>query len=55
VRWLIALLVLAAALALVGTLTHSAVAGWAGIAALVAAFVAYIAWRRAVRERRRLT
>jgi membrane protein implicated in regulation of membrane protease activity len=51
-RWLVALLVLAAALALVGTLAHSALAGWAGVGALVAAFVAYVAWRRAVRQRR---
>jgi hypothetical protein len=51
-RWLVALIVLAAVLALVGTLVHSRVAGWAGLAALLAAFVAYVAWRRGVRQRR---
>jgi membrane protein DedA with SNARE-associated domain len=52
VRWLVLLLVLAGILALVGTLTKSAVAGWAGLAALLGAFVAYLAWRRSVRQRR---
>ena len=46
------LLAVAAALALVGTLAKSAVAGWLGVAALVAALAVYVTWRRAVRRRR---
>jgi uncharacterized membrane protein len=49
---LFALLVLAAALALVGTLAESAVAGWLGVATLVAVLAVYVPWRRAVRRRR---
>jgi ACR3 family arsenite efflux pump ArsB len=45
-------LALAAALALIGTLAHSAVAGWLGVATLVAALVLYVRWRRAVRRTR---
>ncbi len=44
--------VVAAALALVGTLAASPVAGWLGVAALVAALAVYVQWRRAVRRRR---
>jgi Na+/proline symporter len=51
-RWLVLLIGVAAALALIGTVTGSAVAGWAGVAALLGAFVAYLAWRRGVRNRR---
>ena len=51
-RWLVALLAAAAALALVGTVTHSAIAGWLGLAALVAAVAAYVQWRREVRRTR---
>jgi hypothetical protein len=54
-RWLVALIVAAPALALVGTLTGSTVAGWGGVAALVAAFAAYIYWRRGVRREGRVT
>ena len=43
---------LAAILALVGTLAESAVAGWLGVATLVAVLVVYAAWRRAVRRGR---
>jgi hypothetical protein len=39
-------------LALVGTLAESAVAGWLGVATLVAVLAVYFAWRRAVRRRR---
>jgi hypothetical protein len=49
---LFGLLVLAAALALVGTLAESAVAGWLGVATLVAVLAVYVVWRRAVRRRR---
>ncbi|MDQ3822818.1 MAG: hypothetical protein M3321_06215 [Actinomycetota bacterium] len=49
---LFGLLVLAAALALVGTIAASPVAGWLGVAALVAALAVYVQWRRAVRRRR---
>jgi heme O synthase-like polyprenyltransferase len=49
---LFGLLVLAAALALLGTLTESAVAGWLGVATLVAVLGVYYVWRRAVRRRR---
>jgi hypothetical protein len=49
---LFGLLVLAGALALVGTLAKSAVAGWLGVAALVVALAVYIQWRRAVRRTR---
>ena len=49
---LFGLLVLAAALALIGTLSESAVAGWLGVATLVAVLGVYFAWRRAVRRRR---
>ena len=49
---LFGLLVLAAALALVGTLTESAVAGWLGVATLVAVLGVYYVWRREVRRRR---
>lgn len=45
-------LVLAAAFALIGTLARSAVAGWLGVAALLAALVVYVQWRRAVRRTR---
>jgi hypothetical protein len=48
---LFALLILAAVLALVGTLAESAVAGWLGVATLVAVLAVYVAWRRAVRRR----
>jgi hypothetical protein len=51
-RWLVLLLAAAAALALVGTLTHSAIAGWLGVAALVGAVAAYVQWRRVVRRTR---
>lgn len=46
------MILVAAALALAATLTGSRLAGWAGVAALAAAFVAYVAWRRAVRRTR---
>ena len=49
---LVGLLVLAGALALIGTLAASPVAGWLGIAALVASLVVYVQWRRAVRQQR---
>lgn len=49
---LFGLLVLAAVLALVGTLAESAVAGWLGVATLVAVLGVYFAWRREVRRRR---
>ena len=49
---LVGLLVLAAVFALIGTLSHSAVAGWLGIAALLGAVAAYFQWRRAVRRTR---
>jgi hypothetical protein len=49
---LFGLLVLAGALALLGTLAASAVAGWLGVAVLVLALAVYIQWRRAVRRRR---
>jgi hypothetical protein len=49
---LFGLLVAATALALVGTLAHSALAGWLGVAALLAALAAYVQWRRAVRRAR---
>lgn len=48
---LFGLLVVAAALALIGTLTHSGVAGWLGVGTLVAALAVYVQWRRAVRRR----
>jgi hypothetical protein len=51
-RWFLALLVAAGVLALIGTLTRNAVAGWLGVAALVAAVVAYVQWRREVRRAR---
>jgi len=51
-RWLVALIAAAAVLALVGTLTQSAVAGWLGVAALVGAVAAYALWRRDVRRER---
>ena len=47
---LFGLLLVAAAFALIGTLAHSAVAGWLGVAALVGALAAYVQWRRAVRR-----
>ena len=50
-RILFGLLVVAAALALIGTLTHSGAAGWLGVATLVAAVAVYVQWRRAVRRR----
>ena len=49
---LFGLLVLAAALALIGTLAQSTLAGWLGVAALLAALGVYLQWRRAVRRRR---
>jgi hypothetical protein len=49
---LFGLLVLAGALALIGTLAESALAGWLGVAALLAALAVYLQWRRAVRRRR---
>jgi hypothetical protein len=49
---LFGLLVLAAVLALIGTLAESAVAGWLGVAALLAVLAVYFQWRRAVRRRR---
>lgn len=49
---LFGLLVLAAVLALVGTVAKSAVAGWLGVATLVAVLGVYFAWRREVRRRR---
>jgi membrane protein DedA with SNARE-associated domain len=51
-RWFLVLLVTAGVLALVGTLTQIAVAGWLGIAALLGAVVAYVQWRREVRRTR---
>jgi hypothetical protein len=51
-RWLALLLAIAAALALVGTVTHSPIAGWLGVAALLGAVAAYIQWRREVRRTR---
>ena len=48
---LFGLLAVAAALALIGTLTHSGVAGWLGVATLVATLVVYVQWRRTVRRR----
>ena len=51
-RWLLLLLGVAALLALVGTVTHSAIAGWLGVAALVGSVVAYVHWRRVVRRTR---
>ena len=48
---LFGLLAGAAALALIGTLTGSDVAGWLGVAALVAALAVWVQWRRAVRRR----
>ncbi len=44
------LLAAAGALALVGTLTQSAVVGWLGVAALLGAVAAYVLWRRTVRR-----
>ena len=49
-RWLVVLLVAAGALALLGTLTHSALAGWLGVVALLGALAAYGIWRREVRR-----
>ena len=49
---LFGLLVAAAALALIGTLAKSAVAGWLGVATLAAALVVYVRWRREVRRSR---
>jgi Na+/proline symporter len=46
------LLVLAAVLALIGTLAESAVAGWLGVAALGAVLAVYVLWRRTVRRTR---
>jgi hypothetical protein len=51
-RWLILLLVAAAALAFIGTLTRNAVLGWLGVAALLGAVAAYVFWRREVRRTR---
>ena len=51
-RWLVLLLAAAGALALVGTLTHSAIAGWLGVAALIGSVAAYVYWRREVRRTR---
>ena len=51
-RWLVGLLAVAALLALVGTVTQSAIAGWLGVAALLGAVAAYFQWRRAVRRTR---
>ena len=51
-RWLVVLLVAAAALALAGTLAQSAVVGWLGVAAFVGAVAAYVVWRREVRRTR---
>jgi hypothetical protein len=50
-RILFGLLVVAGALALIGTLTQSGVAGWLGVATLVAALAVYVQWRRTVRRR----
>jgi hypothetical protein len=47
-----ALLVSAGVLALIGTLAESAVAGWLGVATLVATLAVYVQWRRVVRKRR---
>ena len=49
---LFGLLVVAAALALIGTLAQSALAGWIGVAALLGAVATYVQWRRAVRRAR---
>lgn len=46
------LLVVAGVLALVGTVTESAIAGWLGVAALATVLVVYVQWRRVVRRRR---
>ena len=51
-RWIVVLLVAAAALALLGTITQNAIAGWAGVAALLGAVAAYVQWRRTVRRTR---
>lgn len=51
-RWIVVLLVAAAALALLGTITQSAIAGWLGVAALFGAVAAYFQWRREVRRTR---
>ncbi len=51
-RWIVVLLVAAAALAFLGTVTQSALAGWLGVAALLGAVAAYVFWRREVRRTR---
>ena len=51
-RWIVVLLAAAAAFALLGTITQSALAGWLGVAALLGAVVAYVFWRREVRRTR---
>ena len=51
-RILALLIAVTLALTLAATLTHSPALGWIGVATFVAAFLAYVAWRREVRRGR---
>jgi uncharacterized membrane protein YccC len=50
---LIAILVVAAVLSVVGNKTHSAWLGWLSFVAFLCAVVVYFSWRRAVLAKRR--